>query len=185
MKYTVILLLLFILNSSCQTLEIAEKKPSCEELDWFELGRSDGAQGLSSLNWEKREQKCEKFSESHHQSFVNGWYAGVDEFCSESHGFAFGKTGNKYFDVCPTSKEAAFLKAYRKGIKVFLYESDNKKISEELRSLSETASDVDPKEAPSLIKKISELEGRKELNRVQISEIENEMESSVIDSTTL
>jgi len=185
MKSIAILLLLLTFSSSCQTLDIAEKKPTCEDLDWFELGRSDGAQGLISLNWQKREVACQEFSESHHQSYVNGWYAGVDDFCSESHGFAFGKTGHKYFDVCPTSKEAAFLKSYRKGIKVFLYESDNKRISTELKNLSEKTTSAEPTEAPSLLKMIGDLEGKKELNRVQISEIENEMESSVIETSTL
>ena len=185
MKKIPVLLLLVVLSISCQTLEISEKKPSCKEFDWFELGRSDGTQGLSSLNWQEREMTCLQFSESDHQSYVNGWYAGVDEFCSESHGFAFWKTGHKYFDVCPSSKEKVFLKAYRKGIKVFLFESDNKRIAKELEDLIQKASEATPQEKPSLVKKMSLLEEKQQSNRTLISNIESEMESTEDESTTL
>ncbi|MCB0379117.1 MAG: DUF2799 domain-containing protein [Bdellovibrionales bacterium] len=165
-----------LLLISCQSLPLAKSKGICENLDWFEIGRSDGVQGLPSLKWQERQKACKGFSESNHQSYINGWYAGVDRFCSPSHGFTYGKTGLKYLDVCPTRLEEAFLQAYRKGLKVFLYESANERIAEELRNLSsqrETLAEADKK---SLVGKIQTLEKEKQRNQNLISVIENEME---------
>lgn len=182
-KAFLILLLAFL--SSCQTLKIADEKPSCLELDWFELGRSDGAQGLESLTWQKREVACKEFSESHHQSYVNGWYAGVDEFCSSSHGFAFGKTGSEYYNVCPTSKEETFIRAYQKGLKVFNFEEENKRISTEIDSLSTQTDKLQQNDKKILEEKISQLQDKKEAIRLQISEIETEMETVFTETTSV
>lgn len=168
----------------CQSIDITEKKYVCSSLDWFEIGRSDGVQGLNSLGWEKREQECSGFNDSHHESYVNGWYAGVNDFCSYSHGFAYGKSGHKYNNVCPAGKEPAFLEAYQKGMKVYRYEADNKQITQELQSINDKTSG-NPKLVPELLKRRTELETKMELNQALITEINREMAEEPSSSSTL
>lgn len=185
MKVPSAILLITLFLISCQSTNIIGEKSPCSSLDWFELGRADGAQGLESLSWQQKEKTCSGFSETHHESYVNGWYGGVDDFCSSSHGFAYGKSGHEYNSVCPAGREAAFLDSYRKGKKVLAYESESLKLSQELRELTQKASNTEPDKALGLLKKITELETRIEFNQALISEIQREMDESDSSSSTL
>lgn len=176
-KY-IALLFLGIFMVSCETVEITKKSFACSELDWFEIGRSDGVQGLDSMSYASRKDDCENFGDVDHQKYVSGWYSGIDEFCTFSHGFAYGRAGKKYLNICPSGKEASFMKSYRKGLKVFFYEKDNQKITQELQKISDNAEESDSKEASSIVKRMSELETRLELNKALISEIQKEMDDS-------
>ncbi len=170
--------------SACGSVKIEEKKFACQELDWFEIGRSDGLQGLNSMAYESKKTSCDGFSDTEHEKYVNGWYAGVDQFCTPNQGFAYGRTGRKYFNICPTAKETAFLKSYRKGLKVYLYEKDNQKITDELQKISNQAEKVDGLKASDLVKKMNQLETRLELNKALISKIQNEMDERFSPSST-
>jgi cell fate (sporulation/competence/biofilm development) regulator YmcA (YheA/YmcA/DUF963 family) len=185
MKKTTLKLIFLVALTSCQTLEIAAKKDDCSNLDWFEIGRSDGVQGLNSLSWGSKEKECNNFNEAHHQGYVNGWYAGVDDFCSESHGFAFGKSGHEYNNVCPESKEPDFVAAYRKGIKVYNHNLTIKNITDELNVLNEQATKSKPQAVPSVLKRINELQSKLEFNRSVITEINREMEDPTPRNSTL
>ena len=174
-----------LLFLSCQsTMKITEKKFICSQLDWFELGRSDGVQGLDSQGYKSKQSNCDGFTKANHESYVNGWYAGVDEFCSPAHGFAFGRSGYKYLNVCPTSKEEAFLQYYRKGMRVFLYEKESQQINEELQKITDNASSNKQK-VPDVLKRMTALETRLELNRALISEIQKEMDETLSQTETL
>ncbi len=185
MKMKLLLCLIFAFASiSCETVEIKEKKFSCSELDWFEIGRSDGLQGLNSMAYESKKTNCESFSDLEHEKYVNGWYSGVDQFCTSQQGFAYGRTGRKYYNICPTGKEAPFMKSYRQGLKVYLYEKDNQKITDELAKIANQAQKVEGEEASTLVKKMNELETRLELNKALISKIQNQIDENLSQSTT-
>lgn len=179
-----LLLLPFVFSMSCQTVDITDKKYSCGQLDWFEIGRSDGLQGVDSLSWEIKEKECKGFSDANHESYVNGWYAGVDEFCSYSHGFAFGKSGHSYLNVCPTGKEEGFLEAYRMGTKIYQIEKNNKALAEELQKLSEKAT-ADIAKNPEIQTRMKDLESKMEYNRASIAEINREADENHSQPTTL
>jgi hypothetical protein len=180
MLKSAILIAILSLFQGCSTPQELKDSFACSELDWFEIGRSDGVRGLDSMSYENKKKGCEGFSTGDHEKYVNGWYSGVDRFCSMDQGFAYGRTGNKYLNVCPSSKEKEFLKAYRKGLKVYLYERDNQEITEELQRISDQASKTAGEQAPVLVKKMNELETRLELNKALISEIQNEMETQTL-----
>lgn len=163
---------------SCQSVEIVENKNQCTQMDWFEIGRSDGVQGLQSMAYESKKDSCEGFSKNEHEKYVAGWYAGVDEFCQGNHGFSYGRSGKKYLNICPPSREDNFLRHYRKGMKVFLYEKDNQRITDELQKITDNASKAEGDRAPALVKKMTELETRLELNKALISEIQKEIDET-------
>ncbi len=184
MKNLMLILASLLVGSSCGTVEITEKKFSCNQLDWFEIGRSDGLLGMNSMAYENKKTNCEGFTNQEHEKYVNGWYSGVDQFCTTQQGFAFGRTGGKYSNICPTAKEPSFLKSYRKGLKVFLYEKDNQKITDELQKIADQAQIAEGRGTSSLIQKMTELETRLELNKALISKIQNEISESLSKSQT-
>lgn len=167
------ILWVFLWLVGCQTIDLSEEKEPCAERDWFELGRSDGTKGVPNLNWQERAKACKGFAETHHQSYINGWYAGVDDFCSPNHAYLFGRTGLTYYNVCPASKEREFTNAYQKGLQVFLYEKNNQRLNEEIRQL-ETSSDKETQ-----LNKIENLLEERAENQKQISNIEDQMNSRV------
>ncbi|MEM7645382.1 MAG: DUF2799 domain-containing protein [Pseudomonadota bacterium] len=159
----------------CSSIELTQSLYQCQQLDWFELGRSDGVQGRDSMGWKIRKDSCESFQSIHHESYVTGWYTGVDEFCSVPNAFVFGQTGQKYRRICPQKKEAAFLLAYQQGLKIYRFEKENKEISEELRKLNLLTSTSAPQSLPPIIKKMNELETQLELNQALIAELQQEV----------
>lgn len=177
MKNCLLPAFLFLFLVSCQSLPLADKGYQCEQLDWFELGRSEGVQGKDSLGWKIKKQSCNDFAPVHHESFVNGWYTGVDEFCAPENAFAFGKSGQDYQSTCAAAKEDAFLMAYKKGLKVHSYEKENKSLSDELEKLNLLTSSSPPQVVPSLLKKMTELETQLELNKALISQLNSDVES--------
>jgi|GEM_PF-2608159 len=150
----------------------------CSELNWYELGRGDGVRGQPSLSWESHVKSCSDFGDSEHRSYTNGWYAGVDAFCSESHGYVFGKTGQPYYDVCPRTSEGVFLTSYEKGLQVYLYEKSLDRLRREIREKEELVGEVDGAEdRAKLLLDINVLEAEKVQSQKQRAQIESEMKS--------
>ena len=169
----------FLGFSACNTvgIQVAEKS-ACGERDWFELGRGDGVRGMPNLGWREVTKTCQGFNGDLHRQYLNGWYAGVDEFCSPEHGFTFGKNGHSYYDVCPKDREKSFVSAYEQGLKIFLVENSNRMISKEIRSIENQLTGSSAVEEKSqLMLRLKDLESKKRANQKQIAEIENQMAS--------
>ena len=186
MSRTIQLVIAGLLLGSCRSVEIPElsqRKFQCEKLDWFEIGRNDGVLGLKSESLDSKSKACENFSEKNKEQYINGWYAGVDEYCTRDQGFAFGRSGGEYQKICPSTKEKDFLSGYSKGRQVFLYEKDNQTLQMELQEVTQKANSAkDEVNLNALQKQVAELETRLELNRALISEIQKEVSDS--DSQT-
>ena len=163
----------------CSTIGSSRlSKGPCSELNWYELGRGDGVRGQPSLGWESRVKSCRGFGDSEHRSYTNGWYAGVDAFCSESHGYVFGKTGQPYYDVCPRTSEGEFLTSYEKGLQVYLYEKSLYRWRKEIREKEELVNSLDEAQAKAkLLLDINVLEAEHVKNQKQRAQIESEMKT--------
>lgn len=71
---------------------------------------------------------------------------GVLVFCQPTNGFPFGSTGAAYQGVCPKNVEAAFLKEFRRGRKVYLTQQIAGKESE-IQHLDSEVNDLNAKRA--------------------------------------
>lgn len=107
----------------------ALEKPSCAQMDWYEIGRSDGAQGMGLEALAKHKETCgESFSANGETIYINGRNSGLVEYCSEENGFDMGRMGVLYTYVCPSTMEPQFLAQYEKGQNARMLEMENAKL---------------------------------------------------------
>ena len=161
---------------SCQSIPVPNPKMACSKLDWFECGRSDGLQGQNSTGWRERTNTCKNFTKIQKQAYISGWQVGANHFCSKTQGFALGKSGGSHENICPLPKRKGFLQAYQKGLKIFIYENENKNLSEQIELLENQANEELTKKNFGLRnQKLRQLRKKQDFNRRAISKIESEM----------
>ena len=119
--------------SGCIT---ALEKPSCAKMDWYEIGRSDGAQGMDLDVLNKHKLTCgESFSENAETIYTNGRNAGLVDYCSEENGYDMGRMGVLYTYVCPSTMEPQFLTQYEKGQDARQLELENAKLDARIATI--------------------------------------------------
>jgi len=124
-------LILFPLINSCTQLMVA----NCQESDWYELGRRDGANG-APVRYETKKTCNDSDIQANEVLYRNGRYAGLIEYCGSENGFEIGKSGNSYYFVCPTDMESGFLKQYRMGKRFFELEKQNQNIEKSMHTMA-------------------------------------------------
>ncbi len=132
---TIIILAFAAAFSGCAT------KPAiagCDQRDWFELGRHDGAQGSTDDQLNKHTRDCRKnFRADWETMYINGRNAGLVEYCTPENAFELGKMGLAYMYVCPSTVEPQFLTGYRKGQRTRELEMENKKLEGKIDTIAE------------------------------------------------
>ena len=104
-------------------------KLSCEQKDWYELGRHDGAQGATPDRISEYKKDCnDGFNAFWETMYSNGRNAGLVEFCHPENSFELGRMGITYRYVCPSTMEPDFLAGYRNGQKARQIEIENQKL---------------------------------------------------------
>lgn len=128
-----VLFSLFILN--CST----SPNMDCQEADWFELGRREGARGqtFKLANSELPVLCPSSNKEEQKKMFVMGRNVGLVEFCQIGNAFELGKEGKNYENVCPEETHYRFLEYFRYGNRVRELQMVNKDIENKLIILSE------------------------------------------------
>ena len=173
-----LLILLLLSLSGCYGASLVTAQDTCADLNWYELGRSDGIRGQPSLNWQKRVDHCRGFGDPEHRLYTNGWYSGVDEFCSNSHGYHFGKTGQTYYEVCPKSKEEEFLQTYQTGLQAYLFERSLDRLAIKVKGLEDEIQNSQEEASRSVLQEqLKNLQKKQIRHRSSLLKIETEMKS--------
>ncbi len=107
-----------IIASGCASQRFITATP-CKGLDWFEIGRRDGAIGkpVNALN--QHIEECSTGEPANADLYLNGRNAGLVDFCTNQSGFEVGRSGTTYMAVCPEHLEKRFLPGYEQGRRVF------------------------------------------------------------------
>ena len=125
-----------LLELACTTKSI--ERATCDQVDWYELGRRDGAQGLPTDHLVQLRKECGKTFRSDWETvFTNGRNAGLVEYCDAKNGYELGRMGGTYYYVCPSTVEPQFLTSYRKGQAARELEVLNKKIDLQIDQLAQ------------------------------------------------
>jgi hypothetical protein len=127
------------LVASCGSLPIAELKPvqpanPCQAIDWWEVGRTDGASGAAPTKIIEYEKRCEPYHvKVEDDLYQNGYDEGLVDFCTPTQGIEVGRTGQPYLKVCPANLEAAFLKGMDRGVRIRKLEAENMEIERRIQ----------------------------------------------------
>jgi hypothetical protein len=117
------------LSSACTHApgsRIVHTPPSCAQIDWFEIGRHDGASGLPMERSNAYAERCNLTPQPFDQElYANGRNAGLLEYCTTAMGLEKGRAGMAYEDVCPEPLEESFLAGYQLGQRIRDLEAEN------------------------------------------------------------
>lgn len=113
----------------------------CQEKDWYEIGRQDGAVGVPETHYNQRTANCSNPTAQTKSLYNQGRNAGLVSYCSPINAFELGKSDAKYHKVCPDNLEPDFLRSYHKGRKFIQLQNKNAELGKELRTLDEKISD--------------------------------------------
>jgi hypothetical protein len=103
-----------LLLAACATP--AERAARCEGTDWRALGREDGAAGLPETRRSALFRSCrEAGAPPDMAAYRAGHRAGLEAYCTEETGEEVGRSGARYYGVCPPELERAFLDGLRRG----------------------------------------------------------------------
>ena len=117
----------------------SKPQTSCQELDWFELGRQDG-----SAAKERRPIKvvCTDSDESLNEAlYNNGFDSTISDHCTHESGYALGLAGKPIFSYCPPLLEEEYSQAYEQGVKVMELKKEKTALDQRLLSLEKQLKD--------------------------------------------
>lgn len=170
---------LLIFSGSLALIGCASKteKAACDQRDWFELGRNDGARGNTNDQLPKHRDDCgsSKNRPDWERMYANGRNAGLVEYCSAANAVELGKSGIPYMFVCPPTMESEFLAGYRKGQRARELEVESRKIEAELELLNQKLALTAGEDKVALQEEIGKLTAKK-------SDLEHELNRTVSKS---
>ncbi len=116
---------------------------TCQELDWYELGRQDGAKGPKARRNERTvTAHCADSDTSLNEAlYHNGFDAGVAHYCTPQNGFELGRSGQPAADICPPLTRAEFLAQHKRGVRFSQIETTQIEIESRLNHLDAQLSD--------------------------------------------
>ena len=105
----------------------------CQYLDWRVKGEFDGREGAPVEKFEKYQKQCLKHNIMPDQTaWLQGREDGLQLFCVPDVGFAVGRQGKQYHDVCPPYTELAFIRGYRDGLSYYHAESEVNRVRSQI-----------------------------------------------------
>ena len=114
----------------------------CQELDWYEIGRQDGAMAASEKPQRVVKAQCESSDESLAEAlYNNGYDAAITESCTAQAGFDLGHSGRALVSYCPPYLRVDFEAAYGRGVRLAQIEKQHIEVSGRLLKLESLLSD--------------------------------------------
>jgi hypothetical protein len=146
---------------------------SCQNSDWYEIGRRDGASGAPVDRLKNYEKTCNGVVDPENEVvYRNGRNAGLVEYCSTRNGYELGRMNSNYQDVCPSQMEDAFMKAYKSGGLARQSEAISRKLSDRIDDLTDRLENDKEADSDQRAELRSQIESLKE-QRAEIDEQSN------------
>jgi hypothetical protein len=157
------------------TTATKQAKASCQQRDWYEVGRRDGAGGAGTNRLHQYKMECgEGFSTSYETLYMNGRNAGLVEFCMPENAFELARMGINYLYVCPSTMEEDFLTSYRKGQQARILMLKKRDLDTQIESLTQrllatSAGTTENREIGSQLEELKKLRSDNERELTQIT----------------
>ena len=112
MKQGIIAAAVALTLSGCAGMDQAEWSAA----DWRMIGFEDGTAGRTQASIGEYRRECAEHGITPDLAlYRQGYSEGVQNFCSESRGFDYGRRGGSYQGVCPPELEQDFMAGYSLG----------------------------------------------------------------------
>lgn len=134
--YLLFSVLLFTILGCTHTEKLAQ---SCQEIDWYEIGRQNGTKGLELANLKPVRVICKDSDQSLAEAlYYNGFDAGVVQYCTPENGFELGRNNREIKNVCPVMLNAAFQKRYYQGRRFAELTRQSQELNKKMQNLETT-----------------------------------------------
>ena len=101
-----------LLLAGCASLD----KGECVSADWYTIGLEDGANGRAVGRLGDHRRACAEHRVAPDaERWLAGRAEGLKSFCTFQRGYANGRAGQSFADVCPAELGAAFTAGWRQG----------------------------------------------------------------------
>lgn len=169
MKIGTLLLVTSLVLIGCSS---PKKVTTCQESDWYELGRREGANGVPLTLSDDVQPLCKNSDRRYYRAlFRNGHYAGLLEYCSTSNAFELGRIGRSVLKVCPHHLSGQFQSYYDRGKRYTELEMQNRGLEQRLITLDTQLLDEvdDPAERGKIRNQMDSLKGQQKQNLKEMS----------------
>ena len=112
---------------------------SCQEVNWYELGRQDSTRGLKKeVSFSQRRDICPLAPDSiYAKAYKNGFDAGLREYCNFKTGYIYSLSQmEQEVSACPDNLKVEFMKGYEAGSYMKEIQSLQNEIQEKIRKLN-------------------------------------------------
>jgi hypothetical protein len=156
------------------------KNSACANVDWYEIGRADGAIGLPLTKLADHQSRCSQTSQPVNTEFyTNGRNAGLIEFCTATGGLEAGKRGMDYDssmlgEICPPNLAGPFLSNFAIGNQIHALEIKNSDLQSRIDDLTALMSSM--QSANSIRAQIDQLKSRQTEYNLEIAALEEKAE---------
>lgn len=158
---------------SCATLNESE----CRTTDWYQLGARDGAAGSARTRVEAHREACAEFGlPADDAAWVQGYEAGLVDYCTADNGYRVGRQGGGYGRVCPAQDEREFLAAYELGRETYNVEREIAELDRRAESLQQrlVSSKLDDDTRRELRRQLSDVYSRGNWMRRSLDRLDRE-----------
>ncbi|NNC37983.1 MAG: DUF2799 domain-containing protein [Hyphomonadaceae bacterium] len=111
--------------SGCATIS----EDQCLAGNWAERGYTDGARGVSRGRLVDYADTCAKYAVSpDNRAYIDNYEAGLRTYCTYERGFARGKNGDNYNQVCSGELARDFAPGYDEGRVIYEIYKEHKRL---------------------------------------------------------
>ncbi len=112
-------------------------KKECLSADWLVRGIEDGRAGAPLSRLDRHAKACGKVSVVPDASlYAEGHAQGLESYCVPEVGLYEGSNDRRYYGVCPTDVEPAFLASYIDGLEIHVLKLENQAANNQSRLTS-------------------------------------------------
>jgi len=117
MKKYIAMVILGSALSGCQSTTEAgmQAENLCTGSNWAEVGHKSAMSGLSVREFNKYQESCQNLPEEGRSAYLEGYTAGIKEYCTYENGFKVGESGVKNPNVCPLESRENYNVGFNNG----------------------------------------------------------------------
>ena len=120
MKNYIAILLLSSALVGCQSTSVEDASQAenfCTDSNWSEVGHKVAASGKSVRTFLKYQERCQQLPETAKEAYLDGYTAGIKEYCTFENGYKAGDTGKENPNACPLELRAQYDEGFKRGHK--------------------------------------------------------------------